>query len=277
MFEDQKVRTIWIESEEKWYFSIKDVVLALADAKDPKDYLSKMRRREPELAKGWGQIVHPLVVRTPGGPQKENFANLEGMFRIIQSIPSKKAEPFKRWLAQVGAERIHQMQDPELGIQQSLQDYKRLGYSDIWINQRLKSIEIRKDLTDQWKAHGVEDGTGYATLTDIIYNTWAGLTAREYKHLKGLKQENLRDNMTNEELVMNMLAELTTSNITKEEHPETMSEHARVAERGGSVAKVAKEAFEKQTGKKVVSSMSMKRYIESQQPQLDLGEDDKED
>ena len=277
LFEDQKVRTIWIESEEKWYFSIKDVVLVLADAKDPKDYLSKMRRREPELAKGWGQIVHPLVVRTPGGPQKENFANLEGMFRIIQSIPSKKAEPFKRWLAQVGAERIHQMQDPELGIQQSLQDYKRLGYSDNWINQRLKSIEIRKDLTDQWKAHGVEEGTDYATLTDIIYYTWAGLTAREYKHLKGLRQENLRDNMTNEELVMNMLAELTTSNITKEEHPETMSEHARVAERGGSVAKVAKEAFEKQTGKKVVSSMSMKRYIESQQPKLELGTDEAAD
>ena len=271
LFEDQKVRTIWVESDEKWYFSIKDVILILAEAKDPKDYLSKMRRREPELAKGWGQIVHPLVVRTPGGPQKENFANLEGMFRIIQSIPSKKAEPFKRWLAQVGAERIHQMQDPELGIQQSLQDYKRLGYSDNWINQRLKSIEIRKDLTDQWKAHGIEEGTGYATLTDIIYYTWAGLTAREYKHLKGLKQENLRDNMTNEELVMNMLAELTTSNITKEEHPETMSEHARVAERGGSVAKVAKEAFEKQTGKKVVSSMSMKRYIASQQPKLELG------
>ena len=271
LFEDQKVRTIWVESDEKWYFSIKDVVQVLADAKDPKDYISKMRRREPELAKGWGQIVHPLVVRTPGGPQKENFADLEGMFRIIQSIPSKKAEPFKRWLAQVGAERIHQMQDPELGIQQSLQDYKRLGYSDNWINQRLKSIEIRKDLTDQWKAHGVEEGTGYATLTDIIYYTWAGLTAREYKHLKGLKQENLRDNMTNEELVMNMLAELTTSNITKEEHPGTMSEHARVAERGGSVAKVAKEAFEKQTGKKVVSSMSMKRYIESQQPKLELG------
>lgn len=274
LFEDRKVRTIWLESDEKWYFSIKDVILILAEAKDPKDYLSKMRRREPELAKGWGQIVHPLVVRTPGGPQKENFANLEGMFRIIQSIPSKKAEPFKRWLAQVGAERIHQMQDPELGIQQSLQDYKRLGYSDNWINQRLKSIEIRKDLTDQWKAHGVEEGTGYATLTDIIYYTWAGLTAREYKHLKGLKQENLRDNMTNEELVMNMLAELTTSNITKEEHPGTMSEHARVAERGGSVAKVAKEAFEKQTGKKVVSSMSMKRYIASQQPKLELGTDE---
>lgn len=277
LFEDKKVRTIWVESEEKWYFSIKDVVLVLAEVKDAKDYLSKMRRREPELAQGWGQIVHPLVVRTPGGPQKENFANLEGMFRIIQSIPSKKAEPFKRWLAQVGAERIHQMQDPELGIQQSLQDYKRLGYSDNWINQRLKSIEIRKDLTDQWKAHGVEESTGYATLTDIIYYTWAGLTAKDYKRLKGLKQENLRDNMTNEELVMNMLAELTTSNITKKEHPETMSEHASVAERGGSVAKVAKEAFEKQTGKKVVSPISMKRFIASQQPELELGTGEEED
>ena len=149
-------------------------------------------------------------------------------------------------------------------------DYKRLGYSDNWINQRLKSIEIRKDLTDQWKAHNVEEGVGYATLTDIIYQAWAGLTAREYKNLKGLHQENLRDNMTNEELVMNMLAELTTTNITKEEHPQTMSEHARVAERGGSVARVAKEAFEEQTGKKVVSSLSMKQYLEPQQPKLDL-------
>ena len=195
---------------------------------------------------------------------------MEGLFRIIQSIPSPKAEPIKRWLAEVGAERIKQMQDPELGIQQSLMDYKRLGYSDNWINQRLKSIEIRKDLTDQWKAHNVEEGVVYATLTDIIYQAWAGLTAREYKNLKGLHQENLRDNMTNEELVMNMLAELTTTNITKEEHPQTMSEHARVAERGGSVARVAKEAFEEQTGKKVVSSLSMKQYLESQQPKLDL-------
>ena len=201
-------------------------------------------------------------------------ASMEGVFRIVQSIPSKKAEPFKRWLAQVGAERIQQMQDPELGIQQSLMDYKRLGYSDNWINQLLKSIEIRKDLTDQWKAHNVEEGVGYATLTDIIYQAWAGLTAREYKHLKGLRQENLRDNMTNEELVMNMLAELTTTNITKEEHPHTMSEHAQVAARGGSVARVAKEAFEEQTGKKVVSSLNMKQYLESQQDKIDFDEDE---
>jgi hypothetical protein len=217
------------------------------------------------------------MMSADGKQRNTDVADLEQMLRLIQSIPSPKAEPFKRWLAQVGAERIHQMQDPELGIQQSLMDYKRLGYSDNWINQRLKSIEIRKDLTDQWKAHNVQEGVGYATLTDIIYQAWAGLTAREYKHLKGLHQENLRDNMTNEELVMNMLAELTATNITKEEHPQTMSEHAQVAVRGGSVAKVAKEAFEAQTGKKVVSSMNMKQDLDSQQPTLDFEDQEPQD
>ena len=231
-----------------------------------------MLRLPSSLRRGGTNCPTHSFVSTDGKPHAVKCMDLRGIFRIIQSIPSKKAEPFKRWLAHVGAERIHQMQDPELGIQQSLQDYKRLGYSDNWINQRLKSIEIRKDLTDQWKAHGVEENAGYATLTDIIYSTWAGLTAKEYKHLKGLKQENLRDNMTNEELVMNMLAELTTSNITKKEHPKTMFEHTKVAKRGGSVAKVAKDAFEKQTGKKVVSSMSMKRYLASQNPQLNFEE-----
>ena len=276
VFEDKRIRTFWDDQDEKWLFCINDIIEALTESPDPADYFKTRRKRDKDLddfVRGSNCPTHSFV-STDGKPHAVKCMDLKGIFRIIQSIPSKKAEPFKRWLAQVGAERIHQMQDPELGIQQSLQDYKRLGYSDNWINQRLKSIEIRKDLTDQWKAHGVEEGTGYATLTDIIYYTWAGLTAREYKHLKGLKQENLRDNMTNEELVMNMLAELTTSNITKEEHPETMPEHARVAERGGSVAKVAKEAFEKQTGKKVVSSMSMKRYIASQQPKLELGTDE---
>lgn len=276
VFEDKRIRTFWDDQDEKWLFCINDIIEALTESPDPADYLKTRRKRDKDLddfVRGSNCPTHSFV-STDGKPHAVKCMDLKGIFRIIQSIPSKKAEPFKRWLAQVGAERIHQMQDPELGIQQSLQDYKRLGYSDNWINQRLKSIEIRKDLTDQWKAHGVEEGTGYATLTDIIYYTWAGLTAREYKHLKGLKQENLRDNMTNEELVMNMLAELTTSNITKEEHPETMSEHTRVAERGGSVAKVAKEAFEKQTGKKVVSSMSMKRYIASQHPKLELGTDE---
>lgn len=211
---------------------------------------------------------------TPGGKQQVNCTDLKGAFRIIQSIPSKKAEPIKQWMATVAAERLHQMQDPERGIQMSLQDYKRLGYSDNWINQRLKSIEIRKDLTDQWDAHGVEEGVQYATLTDIIYQAWAGLTAKEYKHLKGLHQENLRDNMTNEELVMNMLAELTTTNIEKAEQPQSMSEHAHAAARGGKVAKVARDAFEQQTGKKVVSSLNAKDYFDSLQPHIGFEEEE---
>ena len=275
LFEEKKVRAVYDDVEEKWYFSIVDVCGVLTESKDAltaRKYWNKLKQRLKEEGNETVTNCHQLKLQAADGKmRKTDVADTEQLFRLIQSIPSPKAEPFKQWMAQVAAQRLDQMQDPELGIQQALADYKRLGYSDNWINQRLKSIEIRKDLTDQWKAHGVEEGTGYATLTDIIYYTWAGLTAREYKHLKGLKQENLRDNMTNEELVMNMLAELTTSNITKEEHPETMSEHARVAERGGSVAKVAKEAFEKQTGKKVVSSMSMKRHIASQQPKLELG------
>ena len=272
IFEEKQIRTIWDEVQEKWYFCINDIVAVLTDSKDPADYFKKVRKRDPELDSFVRGTICPShqFVSTDGKRHSAKCMDLQSMLRLVQSIPSKKAEPIKRWLAEVGAERIKQMQDPELGIQQSLMDYKRLGYSDNWINQRLKSIEIRKDLTDQWKAHNVEEGVGYATLTDIIYQAWAGLTAREYKNLKGLYQENLRDNMTNEELVMNMLAELTTTNITKEEHPQTMSEHARVAERGGSVARVAKEAFEEQTGKKVVSSLSMKQYLESQQPKLDM-------
>ena len=272
IFEEKQIRTVWDEVQEKWYFCINDIVAVLTDSKDPADYFKKVRKRDPELDSFVRGTICPShqFVSTDGKRHSAKCMDLQSMLRLVQSIPSKKAEPIKRWLAEVGAERIKQMQDPELGIQQSLMDYKRLGYSDNWINQRLKSIEIRKDLTDQWKAHNVEEGVGYATLTDIIYQAWAGLTAREYKNLKGLHQENLRDNMTNEELVMNMLAELTTTNITKEEHPQTMSEHARVAERGGSVARVAKEAFEEQTGKKVVSSLSMKQYLESQQPKLDM-------
>ena len=281
IFEEKQIRTVWNEEQEKWYFSIVDIVHVLTESKDyltARKYWNKLKQRL--LAEGNETVTncHQLKMMAADGKQRNtDVADLEQMLRLIQSIPSPKAEPFKRWLAQVGAERIHQMQDPELGIQQSLMDYKRLGYSDNWINQRLKSIEIRKDLTDQWKAHNVQEGVGYATLTDIIYKAWAGLTAREYKHLKGLHQENLRDNMTNEELVMNMLAELTATNITKEEHPQTMSEHARVAVRGGSVAKVAKEAFEAQTGKKVVTSLNMKQYLDSQQPTLDFEDQDSQE
>ncbi len=279
VFEEKQVRTVWDEVQEKWYFSIVDVVNVLTESKDyltARKYWNKLKQRL--LLEGNETVTncHQLKMLAADGKYRStDVGDLEQILRLVQSIPSKKAEPFKRWLAHVGAERIHQMQDPELGIKQSLMDYKRLGYSDNWINQRLKSIEIRKDLTDQWKAHNVQEGVQYATLTDIIYQTWAGLTAREYKNLKGLHQENLRDNMTNEELVMNMLAELTATNITKEEHPLTMNEHAQVAARGGTVAKVAKDAFEAQTGKKVVSSLNMKRYLDSQIPEL--GFEDQQD
>lgn len=274
LFADKQIRTYWDDDKELFFFCIIDVVEALTDSNDPKQYIKRMRQRDPGLNSVWGTICTPhQFLSSDGKRHQANCASLGGVLRIIQSIPSPKAEPFKRWLAQVGADRLHQMQDPELGIQQSLADFKRLGYSDNWINQRLKSIEIRKDLTDQWKAHGVDEGTGYATLTDIIYQSWAGLTAKKYKQLKGLRKENLRDNMTNEELVMNMLAELTTTNITKEEHPITMSEHAQAASRGGSVARVAREAFEQQTGKKVVTNLNMKRFLEKQQPQLDFSGD----
>lgn len=274
LFADKQIRTYWDDDKELYFFCIIDVVEALTDSNDPKQYIKRMRQRDPGLNSVWGTICTPhQFISSDGKRHQANCASLGGVLRIIQSIPSPKAEPFKRWLAQVGADRLHQMQDPELGIQQSLADFKRLGYSDNWINQRLKSIEIRKDLTDQWKAHGVDEGTGYATLTDIIYQSWAGLTAKKYKQLKGLRKENLRDHMTNEELVMNMLAELTTTNITKEEHPISMSEHAQAASRGGSVARVAREAFEQQTGKKVVTNLNMKRFLEKQQPQLDFSGD----
>lgn len=274
LFADKQIRTYWDDDKELYFFCIIDVVEALTDSNDPKQYIKRMRQRDPGLNSVWGTICTPhQFLSSDGKRHQANCASLGGVLRIIQSIPSPKAEPFKRWLAQVGADRLHQMQDPELGIQQSLADFKRLGYSDNWINQRLKSIEIRKDLTDQWKAHGVDEGTGYATLTDIIYQSWAGLTAKKYKQLKDLRKENLRDNMTNEELVMNMLAELTTTNITKEEHPISMSEHAQAASRGGSVARVAREAFEQQTGKKVVTNLNMKRFLEKQQPQLDFSGD----
>lgn len=275
-FADKQIRAYWDDDKELYYFCIVDVVEALTDSNDPKQYIKRMRQRDPGLNSVWGTICTPhQFISSDGKRHQANCASLGGILRVIQSVPSPKAEPLKQWLAQVGADRLHQMQDPELGIQQSLADFKRLGYSDNWINQRLKSIEIRKDLTDQWKAHGVEESAGYATLTDIIYQSWAGLTAKEYKQLKGLRKENLRDNMTNEELVMNMLAELTTTNITKEEHPITMSEHAQVASRGGSVARVAREAFEQQTGKKVVTDLNMKRFLESQQPQLDFTDEGK--
>ncbi len=261
LFEEKRVRTIWDDQQEKWYFSVVDVVSVLTDSVNPTDYLKKMRKRDPQLAEGWGQIVTPLSIQTAGGKQKVNFADTEAMFRIIQSIPSPKAEPFKLWMARVAAERLDQMQDPELSINQAMMDYKRLGYSDNWINQRLKSIEIRKELTDEWKRHGLQEGVQFATLTDIIYQTWADMTAREYKQFKGLKKENLRDNMTNKELVLNMLAELSTKEISESRNPETFGEHQQIARQGGEIARNARMELEEKTGKAVISPMNAKNGL----------------
>jgi prophage antirepressor-like protein len=261
LFQECKVRTVWDNQEEKWYFCVVDVVEVLTDSKNPTDYIKKMRKRDPMLAEGWGQIVTPLSVDTAGGKQKTNFATMEGILRIIQSIPSPKAEPFKQWMAQVAAQRLDQMQDPELSIEQAMMDYKRLGYSDAWINQRLKSIEIRKDLTDEWKKRGLQEGVQFATLTDIIYSTWSGMTAKEYKQFKGLKKENLRDNMTNRELVLNMLAELSTKDISESQNPETFGEHMDVARQGGEIAHHARMELETKTGNPVVTSLNAKEAM----------------
>ena len=258
LFEQKQVRSVWDDTTEEWYFSVVDVVAILTDSVNPTDYIKKMRQRDPELAKGWGQIVTPLAVQTAGGKQKMNCASAQGIFRIIQSIPSPKAEPFKLWIAQVAAERLNQMQDPERSIEQAMLDYRRLGYSENWINQRLKSIEIRKELTDEWKRLGLEEGTEFAILTDIIYKAWAGKTAKEYKQFKGLKKENLRDNMTNRELVLNMLAEVSTKDISEAENPDTFAQHAQVAKRGGNVAKTAREQLEKELGHSVISPENAK-------------------
>ena len=269
VFEEKRIRTLWDDEQEKWYFSVVDVVQVLTGSVNPTDYLKKMRKRDPELYKGWGQIVTPLYTDTSGGRQKLNFADTRGILRIIQSSPSLKAEPFKLWMAQVASERLDQYQDPELSINQAMQDYKRLGYSDAWINQRIKSIEVRKELTDEWQRTGVQKGVQYASLTDIITKEWSGLTTKQYKHLKGLKKENLRDNMTNEELVLNMLAELSTTSITKAKDPQNLEENMQCAAEGGEVARVAREQLESKTGRKVVSPLSAKKFFGAQQsPEL---------
>ena len=268
LFEDRKIRTVWDDKEEKWYFSVVDVVGVLTDQPDVEHARNYWKVLKHRLKKEGNKSVtncNQLKLRASDGKSyKTDVADTEQLFRIIQSIPSPKAEPIKQWIAHVASERIDQMQDPELSIQQAMMDYKRLGYSDNWINQRLKSIEIRKDLTDQWKLHNVEEGIQYATLTDIIYQHWAGKTAKEYKEFKGLKKENLRDNMTNEELVLNMLAELSTTSITKSKNPQTLEDNMKCAADGGDVARVAREQLEAKTGRNVVSPLSAKRFFEEQ-------------
>ncbi len=268
LFEERKVRTVWDDEKEKWYFSIVDVVSVLTDSVDATAYWRKLKQRLKEEGNETVTNCHGLKMKATDGKMRlTDVADTEQLLRIIQSIPSPKAEPFKQWMAHVASERLDQMQDPELSIEQAMMDYKRLGYSDNWINQRLKSIEIRKDLTDQWKLHNVEEGVQYATLTDIIYQQWTGKSAKEYKQFKGLKKENLRDNMTNEELVLNMLAELSTTSITKAKNPQTLGENMQCAADGGDVARVAREQLEQKTGREGVTPLSAKRFFEGQKPE----------
>ena len=261
LFDNRKIRTKWVEEQEKWFFCVVDVVEALTDSKDPKDYIKKMKKRDPELSKGWGQIVTPLSIQTEGGPQRVNCAPTQGIFRIIQAIPSPKAEPFKKWMAEVAARRIDQMQDPELNFEQAYADYRKLGYSDKWINQRLKSIEVRKSLTDEWDRAGVKEGQQYASLTDIITQAWSGKTTRQYKQYKGLKKESLRDNMTNIELALNILAEASTTEISKAQNPKGFKQSAAVARKGGRIAGDARKKLESQIGRSVISREKAADYL----------------
>ncbi len=262
LFEEKKVRTFWDEKQEKWYFSIVDAIAILTDSLDPAAYWRKLKQRLKQEGNETVTNCHGLKMRAADGKMRlTDVADTEQLFRLIQSVPSQKAEPFKLWIAQVARERLDQMQDPELSIDQAMSDYKRLGYSDNWINQRLKSIEIRKELTDEWKKRGLQEGLQFASLTDIIYQTWAGKTAKEYKKFKGLKKENLRDNMTNTELVLNMLAELSTKRISETTNPETMNDHSDVARQGGEIARNARLELEAKTGENVISPLNAKQGV----------------
>jgi len=259
LFEEKRVRTIWNEQQEEWYFPVVDVVGVLTESPDPAAYWRKLKQRLKEEGNETVTNCHGLKMLAPDGKMRlTDVANTEQLFRLIQSIPSPKAEPFKQWMAGVAKERLDQLQDPELSIEQAMMDYKRLGYSDNWINQRLKSIEIRKDLTDEWKRRGIQEGQQFATLTDIITKTWSGKTTKEYKQYKGLKKENLRDNMTNTELVLNMLAELSTKQISENSNPETFTDSAKAAIQGGEIARNARRELEYKTGKSAISSLNAK-------------------
>lgn len=264
LFEDKKVRTVWDEEQEKWFISIVDVLGVLTESVDANAYWRKLKQRL--LAEGNQTVTncHGLkMIASDGKMRMTDVADTEQLFRLIQSIPSPKAEPFKLWLAQIASERLDEMQDPELTIDRALEQYLELGYSENWINQRLKSIEIRKELTDEWKNRGLKEGQQFAVLTDIISKSWSGKTTKEYKVLKGLKKENLRDNMTNTELILNMLAEASTKDISQATNPETFQESKTVAKQGGNVAKVALKELEARTRKKVVSSLNAHSLLQS--------------
>ena len=262
LFEEKKVRTVWDDEQEKWYFSIVDVCGVLTDSPNPRNYWKVLKHR---LLKEGNQTVtncNQLKLRADDGKMRmTDVADTEQLFRLVQSIPSPKAEPFKLWMAQVASQRIDQMQDPEKSIDQAIVDYKRLGYSDAWINQRIKSIEVRKELTDEWKRTGVQEGMEYASLTDIITREWSGFSTKEYKHHKGLKKENLRDNMTNLEIALNILAEASTTEISKQRDPKGFQQQTRVAKEGGSVAKVARNQLESKLGRSIISKSKASDFL----------------
>lgn len=263
LFEKKKVRTLWDSEEEKWYFSIVDTIAVLTDSQNARKYWSvlktRLKKEGSELATNCSQLK---MQSSDGKYYKTDVADTEQLFRLIQSIPSSAAEPFKLWLAQIASERLDEMQDPELTIDRALEQYLQLGYSESWINQRLKSIEIRKELTDEWKNKGLKEGVQFATLTDIITKAWSDKTTKEYKILKGLKKENLRDNMTNTELILNMLAEASTKDISQAVNPKSFEESQKVAQQGGNVAKVALQELEAKTGKKVVTGLNAKQVLQ---------------
>lgn len=257
LYENQKIRTAWDEEREEWFFSVQDIVSVLTDSIDPKQYIKKMRARDAELSANWGTICTPVqMIAADGKKRKVQAANIEGIFRIIQSIPSPKAEPFKLWLAQVGRERVEETIDPEQAIDRALETYQKKGFDSDWIHQRILSIRVRNELTDEWKQRGVKQGQEYAILTDEITKAWSGMTTRQYKNLKGLKKENLRDNMSTTELILNMLAETSTKDISAAEKPRDFSQSVQVAQKGGEVAGIARKELEKRTGKPVVTAQN---------------------
>ena len=262
VFEEKQVRTFWDAEQEKWHISIVDVIAVLTESIDPGAYWRKLKQRLKEEGNETVTNCHGLKMLAPDGKMRmTDVADTEQLFRLIQSIPSPKAEPFKLWLAQVASERLNEMQDPELSIDRALEQYMQLGYSENWINQRLKSIEIRKELTDEWRKRGLKEGVQFATLTDIITKAWSDKTTKEYKVLKGLKKENLRDNMTNTELILNMLAEASTKDISEVVQPTDFEESKKVARQGGNVAKVALKELEAKTGKRVVTPLNAKSAL----------------
>ena len=280
LFEGKRVRIVWDAEQEKYYFSVVDIVQVLTDSADAKQYIKKMRARDPELDSKWGTICTPVEMRAFDGKQRKvQAADLQGIFRLIQSVPSKKAEPVKQWLAKLGEQRIDQMIDPELTFQMAVEDYRRQGYSDKWINERMRSIEMRKELTDEWHRAGITEQTDFAILTNVLTQAWSGMTTGEYKHHKGLTKENLRDNMTNVELALNTLAEVTATEISRQRNPKGMAQSRQTAKEGGEVARNARADIESRLGHSVISSERASDHIRpiEEKGKAELPFEDKED